>query len=192
MQSEQVPCRDTNNDGLPDTGIIQPGETFAKSNDRKIEETCDSAGWNRYLCGVHCDFLNKPDARQIVQMNTSIPAPFVQTRHEGQRIFMELFSEFNSYLALEHDAYRGSSFMMNRQPEAMYLGLWEHNELSSSVTNLYFTFVSSTGIRLTADPIQLTDNQEPGYGYPRLQSNRCQCTKWEYRCSLGALTHGDG
>jgi len=151
---------DTNNDGLPDTGIIQPGETFTMTVKLRKPATALVGMGTSAECIVTS--LNKPDARQIVQMNTSIPAPFVQTFREGQRIFMELFSEFNSYLALEHDAYRGSSFMMNRQPEAMYLGLWEHNELSSSVTNLYFTFVSSTGIRLTADPIQLTDNQEPG------------------------------
>jgi hypothetical protein len=150
---------DTNSDGHPDTGVIDPGETFVVTVRLKKPYTADVGMGTSATSTVTS--VNDPGEQQDVRMNTFIPAPFAQTFREGQMVYTELISEYNSYLALEHYEFRGSSFMLNRLPGATYLGLWEHNELASSVTNLYFTMVSSTGLSLYVDPQQLTDNQEP-------------------------------
>jgi hypothetical protein len=150
----------TSGDGLPDTGPLAPGETFTVTV--KVEKPTGAGVGMETTVTMDVISDNDPGQAVYVTMTTLVPAPFALTFREGQQVYTELFSENNYYLALEHNEYRGSSFVLNSSSQARFIGLWEHNELGTSYTNLYYTIITSAGVVLYEEPRQLTDNQDPG------------------------------
>lgn len=145
-------------DGLPDTGQVGAGETFTVTVELKKP---DGAGVGAdTLVTINIASNNDPTQELDVQVETLIPAPFALIYREGQRIFTDLFSNVNTYEILQHQEFRGSSFAISALPEANLVSVWEHNELGTAYTNLYYSLVTSAGLLLLTQPQQLTYNNE--------------------------------
>ncbi len=148
----------TSGDGLPDTGPVGAGETFTVTVELQKPDGAGVGSNNLVTLNISSD--NDPGEELDVQMETIIPAPFALIYREGQRIYSDLYSTVNTYTVLQHQEFRGSSFGISSLPEANLISVWEHNELGTSYTNLYYTMVSNAGLLLFEQPQQLTDNFE--------------------------------
>lgn len=148
----------TSGDGLPDTGPVNAGETFTVTVE--LQKPLGAGVGSNNLVTLNISSDNDPGEELDVQMETIIPAPFALIFREGQRIYSDLYSTVNTYTVLQHQEFRGSSFAINSLPEANLISIWEHNELGTSYSNLYYTMVSNAGLLLFEQPQQLTDNNE--------------------------------
>ncbi|MEW5869670.1 MAG: hypothetical protein AB1894_10380 [Chloroflexota bacterium] len=102
-----------------------------------------------------------PTRRRDLQFRAAMPSAFAVTYREGNKVNTDLVSSQSLYTFLEHDEYRGSTFLLSAAGLHNYFALWEHNEQVVPYTHLYALMFSGAATQ-EADKLQLTSHSMAG------------------------------
>lgn len=166
-ESSITPLKDTNQDGLVDSGLLAAGET--KTVTVLVEAPRSTAVGDRAEIEIVVRSSQDAERQATARLQASLPAPFAQVYSDGPAgMRLSLMWAYSQFSPQVEDWFSGNNLSVLRTPGGDYVYAWEKNGsyyMGENQLVLYsdieYTLLANNGLTLQL-PIKLTRNENLG------------------------------